>query len=334
MDICAASLALTVVLVGSASVQAYEVIDTGIPGRNEVFWIDNERVLFPGFQIRPKSGERASLRAVLYVWDLGTKRPRIQAEMPEGGYICYSGGYISYAIHRNGKRFIREGKFGAEKERAWSPPTPGARIDRNQLTCRDMDLADLEKIYPGFFFIPLRDQDGYYGWKKPESTVEATKSPLYYLPSGKGKAPIALPLTVGEKDRVSYSEYLGAYVIEYTPSVRLERTTGKVSILYTTGRVEGHTIPAGPWLRGSVGYTPARPGIVMSSPAVGFRSESDPGDAGVYLVRGMKVDRMIVGFPSRYVAVSPDGCKAAAVVRVQKPADVKATLRIVDICRG
>ena len=329
-----ASIAMAIAIVlTSTSARAYEVVDTGVPGRSEVYWIDNERVLFPGFQRQSRSSERASLRSVLYLWDLATKRPSIHAEMPEGGYICYSGGFISYAIHRSGKRFIREGTFGAEKEREWSPPAPSARIDRNQLTCRDMDLADLEKIYPGFFFVPLRDQDGYYGWKKLESTADATKSPLYYLSSGKGKTPIALPLAVNEKDRVSYSEYLRAYVIEYTPSVRLEHTTGKVSFLYTSGKVEVHTIPAGPWLRGSVGYTPARAGIVLSSPAVGFKSESDPGDAGVYLVRGTKVDRMIVGFPSRYVAVSPDGCKAAAVVRVQKPADVMATLRIIDMCK-
>lgn len=319
------------VLLVSTLVHAYEVIDTGVPGRNEVYWVDNERVLFPGFQRTAQPG--SSFRSVLYVWDIGTKRASVRSEIAEGADVCFASGYVSYFVDKNGKRLIREGALGAEKERELDPPALRDRMDRNQVTCRNADLVDLEKIYPGFYFIPLREGDGYYGWKKLESVVEANKSPLYYLHAGKGKKPFALPLAAGEKDRVSYSEYLGAYVIEYTPSVRDRQTTGKVWFLYTNGKVSEQTIPAGPWLRGSVGYTPAKPGIVLSSPALGRRSESDVGAAGVYLVQGTKVERLIAGFPSRYVAVSPDGCKAAAVVQLEKPTEVKATLRVVDMCK-
>lgn len=328
MVLRALRLYLAVALFAATGVHAYEVRDTAVPARNEVYWIDNSHVLFPGFE-RSAGSASQPLRSALLVWDTDARRLRRYAEIPDGDYVCYSRGYISYAVRRDGKRYVREGRLGKEKEREWRAATSELR---NELTCRDMTRADLEKVYPGFLFIPLGDGDGYYGWKKTDSIVEANRSPLYYLPPGKGKKPVALPIPVGEKDRISYSEYLRAYAIEYTPGVRDEHTTGKLRILHRNGTVDEQTIPAGPWLRGSVGYTPAKNGIVLSSPALGLRSESDVGDAGVYLVQGGKVERMVVGFPSRYVAVSPDGCRAAAVVRVQKPKDVKATLRIIDMC--
>jgi hypothetical protein len=321
---------LVLATLGASHGLAFEVTDTGVPGRNEVYWLDDARVLFPGFD---GAGGGRALRPVLYVWDQRTRQASVQSEMADAGYICYSGGYVRYAVSRGDRQYMREGRLGAETEREWTP-APGARFDRNELTCRDHDLADYEKVYPGFVFVPLRNSDGYYGWKKIEQVREALESPLYYLSGSNGSKPVALPIKAGQRDRVSYSEFLKAYVIEFTPGVRTEHTTGKVWVLRVDATVEEHVIPAGPWLRGSVGYTPAKGGIVLSSPALGLRSMDDVGAAGVYLVRGAKVQRMVAGFPTRHVAVSPDGCKAAAVVRLQKPRDVKATLRVIDICRG
>ena len=313
---------------------AYEVIDTQALGRREVYWIDNQRVLFPGYDLTRSitDGAKSSPQSVLYIWDRHTRQATVYADIPEARYVCYSDGFLSYVILKDGKRYLREGKIGAEIERAWNPPAPGSKIDRNELTCRDFDISIMDKVIPDFFFIPLRDGDGYYGWQKRESHIEAINSPIFYLPGGKGKKPIALPIAGGERDRISYSDYLGAYVIEYTPSQRKEDTVGKVRILYTNGKVVESIIPAGPWMRGSMGYVPAKPGIVMSSSATGRQSNFDPGYAGVYLVHGNKAQRLVSGFPSR-PAVSPDGCKIAVVVNPLTGPGLKATLRVIDLCK-
>lgn len=317
----------------SALVQAREIIDTGVLGRREAYWIDNQRVLFPGYDTTrlDPTAFKSPPQSVLYIWDSDTRQASIHSDIPEGDYVCYSEGFVSYAVRKNGKRYIREGKLGAETEREWIQPPPGSKIDRSEITCKSFDFSMADKVYPGFFFIPLRENDGYYGWQKKESGVERMNPPMFYLPAAKGKKPIAIPITGKERDKISYSEYLGAYVIEYTPSQRNEDSVGKVRILYTNARVTEFIIPSGPWLRGSMAYVPAKAGIVMASRATGRKSDVDPGHAGIYLVHGSKAERLISGFPSR-PAVSPDGCKIAGVVDRLSGPGKKATLQIVSLC--
>jgi len=315
-------------------VGAGQVTDTGVRARKEAYWINNDQVLFPGFDATRADAATISRspQSVLYIWDERTRKATAHADIPESDYICYSNGYVSYAVRKEGKRYIREGKLGAETEREWSQPAARSKVDRNEIGCRDFDYSTADKIYPGFLFVPLLDGDGYYGWQKQESNVEALKSLMFYLAAGKGKKPVPLPILGAEKDRISYSEYLRAYVIEYTPSHRNEFSVGKVRILYTTGKVTEFVIPAGPWMQGSVGYVPAKGGIVMSSRAAGLKSRFDRGHAGLYLVRENKVEQLLSGFSGR-PAVSPNGCKVAAVFDPMTGPGVRATLQIVDLCK-
>jgi hypothetical protein len=317
------------------SVQAYEVVDTGVSGRNEVYWIDNARVLFPGYEKSSATAERTSVRSVLYVLDLGTKRPTVHSEIPEGGYVCYASGHVRYAVSKDGKRYMREGKFGAEIERELAPSPPGSKIDRNEFTCKDVDLSTADKMYPGFLFIPLRDGHGYYGWQKEESSAKGADASMFFLPAGMRTRPIALPIKSSEKRRMSYSEYMGAYVIERSELTRKDvdgRPSGKVWLLFPTGKVSEAEMPNGPWLRATWGYAPTRKGWSVSSRATGVKSNFDPGDAGIYLVNGNVAKRLVVGFPST-PAVSPDGCKIAAVVNPLIGPGLRATLRIIDLCK-
>ena len=324
-------VALAAVLLASTYVEAYEVVDTGVLGRNEVYWIDNERILFPGYEKSSASGQHSSFRPVLYVLDLGTRRPTVHSEIPEGGFVCYASGYIGYAVRKDGKRYVREGSLGAEIERELVPSAPGRMIERNEFTCRDVDLSAADKVHPGFLFIPLRDGHGYYGWEKKEGV-----NPLmFFLPAGKHTKPIALPIKASEKRRMTYSEYMGAYVIERSELTRkdADRTpSGKAWLLFPTGKISEAEMPHGPWLRAIWGYAPTRKGWSVSSRATGGKSNFDPGDAGIYLVSGNVAQRLVVGFPGT-PAVSPDGCKVAAIVNPLTGPGLKATLRIIDVCK-
>jgi hypothetical protein len=206
-------------------------------------------------------------------------------------------------------------------------------IDRNHVTCKDFDYSTAGQIYPGYFFIPLRDGDGYYGWSKPQRHADNSHSAMFYLPFGQGKKPVQLPFSSEKLGRVSYSQFLDAYVFEYVPSRRNEDTVGKVWILSTSGDVTESTIPAGKWMRGSLTFVPARNGVIMSSTAAGFTSAEDPGHAGIYLVREDKVVRLLSGFPG-VPAVSPNGCKVAVVVDPMTGPAPRATLQIVRLCDG
>lgn len=333
-DVALLYLLLSFSVPSSFGAPAYEVIDTGILGRREAFWIDNEQVLFPGFDTTRSDATafKSPPQSVLYIWDWNTRQARIHADIPEARLVCYSDGFISYIILKDGRPYVREGRLGEEADREVRSPAPGIRIDRNEITCKEFDLSIQDKIYPGFWFIPLRDGDGYYGGEKRDSYADAAASLMFYLPSGRGKKPIPLAIPGQERDRISYSQYLGAYVIEYTPSQRKENSIGKVRILYKNGKVTESTIPAGPWMRGSMAYVPVRTGIVMSSSATGRKSNFDPGHAGIYHVHGTEVVRLISGFPSR-PAVSSDGCKVASVVNPLTGSGLKATLRVINLCR-
>lgn len=315
-------------------VAAGQIADTGLRARKEAVWVSNDQVLFPGFD--PTRTDAATLskspQSVLYIWDERLRKATIHADIPESDYVCYSNGYVSYAVRKDGKRYIREGRIGAEAEREWIQPSGRSKVDRNEITCKDFDYAAADKIFPGFLFIPLRDGDGYYGWQKHVSTADSPRAPMYYLPARKGKKPVLLPILGTDKNTISYSDYLGAYVIEWTPSVQKVDSIGKVWFLHTTGKVTEHVIPAGPWMRGYLAYVPAKEGIVMSSTALGFKSAFDPGHAGLYLVRDQKVERLVSGFPGR-PAVSPDGCKVAAAIDPRTGPGVRATLQIVDLCK-
>src|SRR5437762_2120310 len=104
-----------------SSAQAYEVLETGIPARREVYWINNEQVLFPGYDPHRFDSERGNPhpQSVLYIWNWSNRQAKVYADIPETDYVCYTDGFISFAIRKDGKRYIKEGKLGAEVEREW-----------------------------------------------------------------------------------------------------------------------------------------------------------------------------------------------------------------------
>jgi hypothetical protein len=180
-------LAVAAALVASAYAQAYELVDTQILGRDDVYWIDNSRVLFPGFANSSRTGQGSSSQSVLYVWDVNTKRLTTHDEIAQSGHVCYASGYVRYSVERNGRPYFREGRLGAEVEREALAPASGSRIDRNEFTCREMDLSAAEKLYPGFVFIPLRDGHGHYGWQR-KPVAEAASSRCSSFPRERARS--------------------------------------------------------------------------------------------------------------------------------------------------
>jgi hypothetical protein len=335
LDFFSLFVLVTSAALATSHAPAREIVDTGLLGRGEVHWIDNERILFAGYEGSGSDTDSTKTpgRTRLYTWNWSTRQAAAHADLPEADYICYSNGFISYAVLKNGARYIREGKLGAEAERQWVPSAPGSKIDRNDITCKDLDFGAAGNVYPGFLFIPLRSGDGYYGWKRTDSSAE--ESLMYFLPAGAKKKPIALPIKAGEKRRISYSEHRAAYVIERSELSKRDKDKvpgGKVWLLFPSGKVSEVQIPDGPWLRATWGYAPTRKGWVVASRATGRKSNFDAGDAGIYLVSDKKAERLITGFPG-IPAVSPDGCRIASVVNPLTGPGLRATLRVINLCK-
>lgn len=314
------------------SVLAIESFDTGLSAKNVAFWLDDNRVLFPGFTPASAGEEKKHARKpVLYVWDERSRTARIHTDIAEGSYVCSVDGYVSYMVRKDGVQYLREGKLGEERERRWIPPTALRKVDINDITCKEFDFGAADKIYPEFLFIPLRDGDGYYGWNREESRLGVASKPVYYLAAGPQRRPVRLPVEGNDLVRVFYSPYFKGYAFECLPSRRDDSTVGDVWVVGLDGGIKKFTVPAGPWMGATVWMVPARSGVVMSSLASGL-GKRKPGAAGVYLVRDGRVKRLLEGFPAQ-PAVSPDGCKVAVVVGPVDGARIPATLRILTLCR-
>ncbi|WP_156919633.1 hypothetical protein [Syntrophorhabdus aromaticivorans] len=90
-------------------------------------------------------------------------------------------------------------------------------------------------------------------------------------------------------------------------------------------------------LQGRVTIHPVKPGYLVEYNS-GRYTETDPGDRGLYLIRGEKVDRLIVGSVHE-VSISPDGCKAAFIhARNTKEYFSRTkpcrTIKLINFCTG
>jgi hypothetical protein len=82
-------------------------------------------------------------------------------------------------------------------------------------------------------------------------------------------------------------------------------------------------------MAGYVQLMPIRGGLVMTSRAgaVGRNVEA----AGVYVVKNEKVTMMLAGMPHA-LAVSPDGCKVAVSIDVERKETARPRVNMIDVC--
>jgi hypothetical protein len=169
-------------------------------------------------------------------------------------------------------------------------------------------------------------------------------TPVSYCPAGEKALCIQLPIKQRESRGFDWVPFKRAYFVvgDYFqvdsrhPSGGFNRSPWPKGIsmpawwLYPDGRVEEIKLPAGHWLQTTVVPT-----------ATGFATINTyftVGQAGVYLIRGNNVTRILEGFVEQ-LAVSPDGCKIA-VNHDPKPLETNArnnehvTLKVIELCQG
>lgn len=325
-------LLLSLLLAGCADLAGskYPITDSGyfrIPGllSKSVYWIDNRKVLFHGTSAKTDS---AGAQSRLYVWDTQENAVTPYAYTGRIGTFCLKDGYIRYGLERDDKFYVRRGPLGKEQE-AYTPPPPedpelAPRV--NELTCREYRRADQPRS-ERFSFSPLRPGHGYWGFDYVSRDVG---KPLLFLPEG-ARQPIELPIEAREKGYLDYSEYANVYVIYRLAGLAsLRERPTKVWLLHPSGQVDTIDIPKGPWTGYSARYAPTRAGLIMTSR--GLTAGSGPGAAGLYLVNGDRVEKILAGLIED-IDVSPDGCKVAISVNPYTSELRRSRIKMIDVCK-
>jgi hypothetical protein len=311
----------------------YPIVDSGytrVPGTlsKSLYWIDSRRVLFHGYRegadsTRPaQSGDRSSL----YVWDTMENVVTPYAYSGPLEYFCLKDGYVRYVIHRDDKGYARRGKLGEEREAVLlpEPEDPDLVVRVNPHNCREYRRIDLPRR-KSFSFLPLREEHGYWGF---DDSRERDK-PLLLLNRDATKL-VALPIEAQEGRRIRYSAYAEGYVISrITGLAELRDRPTKVWLLYPSGRVDTIPIPKGPWTAHDAGYVPTRAGLIMTSR--GLTAGAGPGVAGIYLVNGDHVEKILPGLIED-IDVAPDGCKVAFSVNPYTSNVLRSRVKMIDVC--
>ena len=287
------------------------IVDTGytIAPRTlsrSLYWIDNRRLLFEGRKI--------------YLWDAARRSASVYAE---GSGLCVAGSVVHFA----------------RPDQAVPAPGNAAQSVYSRFDCRRHLRAELSPpARPGRRIVMLRAKDGYLDAGPVD--IEARIAEMRATAGGRVRLfapraePIDLPLTLGQGPGFPlYSAYLGAYVTMplprgSTPGRVMRWPRGLPATVYTFTRLgpAGEiVIPYGEW--GAVAWPlPTSLGWI-------FAGQGAPTPkAGLFVYNSGDVRRLDSGWVYE-IAVTPDGCRAAAAIKTQL-LDINAPthVKVLELC--
>jgi len=326
------------------SASPYPIVDSGVWATNsfpgDVYWLDNERVLFLGSKAdKPVPKEHMSL----LVWD--TVQQSVTTQKQNIASLCYRNGIVLLGQKIDNPaggpwkyRFFR-GPLGNEQ--------PQKKEDKDlldHLNCRIVEhKTGHDKRPPGRY---LLEGHGYLGHGGKQPPNQLANLPAVYF-KGEGSEGVLLPFGVRQVESIEYYDFKRAYFLYGS---FLDAARGVVTSpwprdrphpmwwLTPEGSVTRIEIPPGEWnAGGSVRFNPTQKGVVVTYHG-GFKSYTNPGTQGLYLIRedGGAI-KLISGFAIR-VGVSPNGCRIAFSHAPNLEADRhpddknRRTLKMIDLC--
>jgi hypothetical protein len=310
----------------------YPSKDSGILARGQdrhgLGWLDNERIVFIGSKLGETRIERGREfpRNDLFVWNIATGEIQRHAELSRTSGICVAPGYVRYHFERDGVPYVRFGVFGRTDEAEVDVQAmKDGILALSQVSCREYNPKLLKRRY-GDWALPLLEPGEYL-----DRTSGHYNEPMRYFPED-GADPISLP-KIPNREVIAvpqYSTYLGKYVFNELRRRSGPEFTQRLWVLDRQGRVDVIVLPAGPWMAGTVRAMPALGGWVMRSHALNIGRGF--GAAGIYLIEGKRVTRLMVGYPHAF-AVSPDGCKTAVSIETeQRKETARPRVWVIDLC--
>jgi hypothetical protein len=316
----------------------YPILDSKFPAAEaKLGWIDNERVIFQGYELgkfgtkRSKDGHLFDITR-LFVWNTTTNTVIKHASMEGLTTLCVHSGEVTFA--REG--MLVTGKLGKEvrttfPKKNWFNPN----------SCRYYTerpyWSEEGRIGRG---IPLLEQHGYVDFG--EQSMDPVKSrPLVLYPPG-SKNGVTLPLKSDQVDVPPlYVDFVDAYLLR---AIQHTSDAAPVWLLKPDGAVTQILEPRGEsWER--MGWAHSfltKKGLFLVGGQAGYDTV---GTAGAYLLRNNHPQRLIGGLVWSE-SVSPDGCKVAFVhvphsqagadsfhaLQTGKPG--ARTLKMINLCKG
>lgn len=329
----------------------YRVVDSGYFGRvqaaQDVYWIDNEQVLFLGGGPRDQKApgtQQGNAREGLYIWNAESGAINaVDERLTTLQSVCFRSaftwksppkddgpivqGYVRYVYKHETTFYVGFGMLFRARERELDVQAIRDGIsDVSPVSCKEFNPKQLKKRY-GENPLPLLEPGEYLD---RTSQDPARAQPLRYFPESGGAA-VALtkipPTAVLATPR--YSEYSKKYVFKELRSDMGPNSPMKMWMLDRSGGIQEFVLPTGPWMSGSPDAMPSRNGWFVTSTAVAVAS---PGHAGGYVASKGSVTRAVVGWP-RSFAISPSGCRVAISISDHERKEVSAPkIKMIDLC--
>jgi hypothetical protein len=295
--------------------------------RHGLNWLDDERIVFVGSkpgETRIERGQELP-RTDLYVWNVSTGAIRREAELSSTSGICVAPGHVRYHFERDGVSYVRFGEFSRTHEvEVDVQAMKDGILAVSPVSCREYNPKLLKRRY-GDWALPLLEPGEYL-----DRTSGQYAEPMRYFPSD-GSAPIPLSKipTRNVFPMPRYSEHLDKYVFNEQRNVTGSKIPARIWLLDRKGNTESASVRSGPWMAGYVELMPYRNGLVMSSRAGAFGGNEEA--AGIYVVKDGQVALTKAGMPHAFV-VSPDGCKVATSIDVDRKENARPTVWMIDLC--
>lgn len=290
-------------------------------GDHNIAWIDEDRVLFEGWDrnlkdTEPRAGPASDAWRGLYIWNIRTAEVTRYTTEPLRGSMCFADGYVTYVVSRAKQQVRLEGPLGHEKALV---PIGNEVRDRlvNRFTCRSYEKSSLPKLVVGGGIEPLRPD---HGW------IEQTGSATWFRSAG-GLLTLLTHegRSMGPVRPRKYSSVSGKYVF-WRPS------DNKTWLIRGDGSTELLPHPLGPIHKGSL-EPMSSDALLLRSTEINTRANWDPGLSGLYMYQPSTEPKRLIPGLMHAVQVQSKGCLAAVIVDPWNRKGREYELKAVDVCR-
>lgn len=295
-----------------------------VSSQHRVYWLDNERVIFTGYEIDLERLDRQGRyggEQNIYIWDTRENRRTVYVKHASLG--CYFRGYIGYSIIEGPSK---KGPMGQERtyldihysKETWEgePSEWEEGVKHHPITCKAYR-------WDGTGF-PLLPGHGFIARSIQLSGKEAGR--IVWFPTEKTDGhPLPIPITNRLWDS-RFIEFLDAYVIyaDFATGYWLFKPNSD-AVRINLPDIQG----------GWYDFLPMRRGVFAVGGVISVNRKDDPGNRGAYWAEGSEVRPIVSGF-IHAMNVSPDGCKVAFVREPHGSISLgnRTTLHVIDACKG
>lgn len=326
----------------------YEVVPSPFPildsdflvsNRNELFWLDEDRVLFVGsHRKKPVTRDDPPIGGFgLYIWDTRDNSVSMYREKVFG-HLCYEGGWVHYTTNRANPYRYAAGPFGEERETTLVTRGDSRRFHEthffSKTTCRFHARSDYGiSRKDGKHVVPLGDS-GNYITVEIKLRGEVGEARFFKPGDDEGQR---LPFDFADivVTKIKFYEFQQKYFIKPRHRNWKNHTCTTAWWIHKKGITEKLCIPSGPWNNpSSVLISPIQSGITIISHRV---FDNHPSAGGLYYVGDASHIKLIDGWVHS-PATSPSGCRLAFTHAPDLEASAygrgrgKTTLKMIDFC--